>query len=61
MHARTKHPEQSLFERLWGSGFMPSRHQGVLLRRGDPVLYLNNPAGVTREDRRAQLRTPWQH
>ena len=56
MHARTKHPEQSLFGRLWGSGFMPSRHQGVLLRsEGDPVLYLNNPAGVTREDRRAQL------
>ena len=56
MHARTKHPEQSLFGRLWGSGFMPSRHQGVLLRsQGDPVLYLNNPAGVTREDRRAQL------
>ena len=35
---------------------MPSQHQGVLLRsQGDPVLYLNNPAGVSREDRRAQL------
>ena len=56
MHARTKHPEQSLFGRLWGSGFMSSQHQGVLLRsQGDPVLYLNTPAGVTREDRRAQL------
>ena len=56
MHARTKHAEQSLFGRLWGSGFMPSQHQGVLLRsQGDPVLYLNNPAGVTRNDRRAQL------
>ena len=56
MHARTRHPEQSLFGRLWGSGFMSSQHQGVLLRsQGDPVLYLNNPAGVTREDRRAQL------
>ena len=58
MHARTKHAEQSLFGRLWGSGFMSSQHQGVLLRsQGDPVLYLNNPAGVTRQDRRAQLDT----
>ena len=58
MHARTKHAEQSLFGRLWGSGFMSSQHQGVLLRsQGDPVLYLNNPAGVTRGDRRAQLDT----
>ena len=49
MHARTKHPEQSLFGRLWGSGFMPSRHQGVLLRsEGDLLLYLNNPVGVTK-------------
>jgi hypothetical protein len=56
MHARSRHAEQSLFGRLWGSGFMPSQHQGVLLRsQGDPVLYLNNPAGVTREDRRAQI------
>ncbi|NNC87667.1 MAG: DUF1501 domain-containing protein [Akkermansiaceae bacterium] len=58
MHARTSHPEQSLFNRLWGPGFLPSEHQGVLLRsEGDPVLYLNNPAGVTRRDRRAQLDT----
>lgn len=58
MHARTKHAEQSLFGRLWGSGFMSSQYQGVLLRsQGDPVLYLNNPAGVTRGDRRAQLDT----
>ncbi|XZE54215.1 DUF1501 domain-containing protein [Planctomycetaceae bacterium SH139] len=56
MHARTNHAEQSLFNRLWGPGFMPSEHQGVLLRsQGDPVLYLSNPAGVTRADRRAQL------
>ena len=56
MHAHTKHPEQSLFGRLWGSGFMPSEHQGTLMRsQGDPVLYLSNPAGVSREDRRAQL------
>ena len=41
MHARSKFPEQSLFGRLWGTGFMPSEHQGVLLRsEGDAVLYL---------------------
>ena len=32
MHARSKYPEQSLFARLWGTGFMPSDHQGILLR-----------------------------
>jgi uncharacterized protein (DUF1501 family) len=56
MHARTRHPEQSLFNRLWGPGFLSSDHQGILLRsQGDPVLYLSNPAGVSRADRRAQL------
>ena len=56
MHARSKFPEQSLFGRLWGTGFMPSEHQGVLLRsEGDPVLYLKNPSGVSGKDRRAQL------
>jgi len=56
MHAHSNHAEQSLFGRLWGSGFMPSDHQGILLRsEGDPVLYLSNPAGVSRKDRRAQL------
>lgn len=56
MHARTNHAEQSLFNRLWGPGFLSSDHQGMLMRsQGDPVLYLSNPAGVTRQDRRAQL------
>ncbi len=56
MHAKTNFAEQSLFNRLWGTGFLPSDHQGMLMRsQGDPVLYLSNPAGVTREDRRAQL------
>ncbi len=56
MHARTKFPEQSLFNRLWGTGFMPSDHQGMLMRsEGDPVLYLSNPPGVSRSDRRHQL------
>ena len=56
MHARTNFAEQSLFNRLWGTGFLPSDHQGILMRsQGDPVLYLSNPAGVSRNDRRAQL------
>jgi uncharacterized protein (DUF1501 family) len=56
MHARTNFAEQSLFNRLWGTGFMPSDHQGMLMRsQGDPVLYLSNPPGVARADRRAQL------
>ncbi len=56
MHAKTSFAEQSLFGRLWGSGFLPAEHQGVLLRsEGDPVLYLNNPPGVDRLDRRQQL------
>ena len=56
MHARTNHPQQSLFNRLWGTGFMPSDHQGVLFRAAEnPILYLKNPKGVSRSDRRAQL------
>lgn len=56
MHARTNHPEQSLFNRLWGPGFLPSDHQGMLMRsQGDPVLYLSNPPGVSSSDRRNQL------
>ncbi|MCH2113291.1 MAG: DUF1501 domain-containing protein [Pirellulales bacterium] len=56
MHAKTSHAEQSLFNRLWGTGFMPSDHQGMLMRsEGDPVLYLSNPPGVTSADRRVQL------
>ncbi len=47
---------QPLYSRLWGSGFIPSRHQGVQFRSGrDPVLYLNNPAGIEDESRRSML------
>ena len=47
---------QALFSRLWGSGFLPSKHQGVQFRPGaDPVLYLNDPPGIGREDRRQIL------
>ena len=48
--------EQGLYARLWGSGFLPSRHLGVLFRSGkDPVLYLQNPPGVSADSRRRQL------
>jgi hypothetical protein len=48
--------KQALYSRLWGSGFLPSKHQGVKLRSGaDPVLYLNDPQGVDRPMRRRML------
>jgi hypothetical protein len=47
---------QPLYSRLWGNGFLPSQYQGVQFRAGkNPVLYLNNPPGVTEQDRRDQL------
>lgn len=50
--------DQPLFGRLWGSGFLPSVHQGVRLRSvGDPVLYLSNPPGIDSEARRRLLDT----
>jgi hypothetical protein len=48
--------DQPLYDRLWGSGFLPTRHQGVKLRGGkEPVLYLANPAGCSNEIRRQML------
>ncbi|MEM8487087.1 MAG: DUF1501 domain-containing protein [Bacteroidota bacterium] len=47
---------QPLYARLWGNGFLPSLHQGVQFRSGkDPVLYLNNPDGITDRSRRKML------
>jgi hypothetical protein len=47
---------QALFSRLWGAGFLPTKHQGVALRStGDPVLYLSNPPGVSADARRKML------
>ena len=47
---------QPLYARLWGNGFLESRHQGVQLRAGaDPVLYLADPEGVSPESRRRML------
>ena len=48
--------DQPLFSRLWGSGFIPSQHQGVRFRSGDdPVLYLSNPPGIDAATRRRML------
>ena len=48
--------DQPLYDRLWGSGFLPTQHQGVKFRNaGDPVLYLSNPNGIARPMRRQQL------
>jgi uncharacterized protein DUF1501 len=47
---------QPLYDRLWGSGFLPTKYQGVKFRSaGDPVLYLSNPAGFPAENRRVFL------
>ena len=47
---------QALSERFWGSGFLDGRHQGCKIRSGaNPVLYLNDPDGVSRGDRRRML------
>lgn len=47
---------QPLYDRLWGAGFLPSKHQGVKFGGGkDPVLYLNNPDGMSSELRRKTL------
>ncbi len=47
---------QPLYDRLWGSGFLPTRYQGVKFRSvGDPVLYLTDPDGFTRDQRRGFL------
>jgi hypothetical protein len=43
---------QALSDRMWGTGFLPSRYQGVKLRAGaDPVLYISNPEGFDRDQR----------
>lgn len=48
--------DQPLYDHYWGTGFLPSRHQGVRLRsQGEPVLYLNNPPGVSSTVRRRML------
>lgn len=49
---------QPIAARQWSSGFLPTKHQGVQLRsKGDPVLYLTNPPGVTRDRQGADVTT----
>lgn len=49
-------PAQALFDRLWGTGFLPSEHQGVKFRSGaDPVLFLSDPPGIDATTRRRML------
>jgi hypothetical protein len=56
MISQGKGQPQALFSRLWGSAFLPSEHQGTVMRSGkDPILFLNNPEKMTREHRRYML------
>lgn len=56
--SRGKEGGQPLYAKLWGNGFLPSEHQGVMFRSGDdPVLYLNDPKGMSRNNRRKMLNT----
>ena len=49
---------QLFYDWYWGTGFLPSKYQGVKFRSsGDPVLYLSNPDGLSRETRRTWLDT----
>ncbi len=54
--ANALNPDQPLFSRLWGNGFLPSKYQGVKFRAGgDPVLYLSDPPGIDKTTRRRML------
>ena len=58
MISKGRGQSQALYARLWGSGFLPSKFQGVNFRSsGDPVLYLPNPPGIDRANRRNILNT----
>jgi uncharacterized protein (DUF1501 family) len=55
-HTHPKANVQAISARLWSSGFLSGQYAGVALRAsGDPVLYINNPDGVTRDIRRKML------
>ena len=54
--SRGRNGDQPIYSRLWGSAFLPSLHQGVQFRSGaDPVLFLNDPDGLTKTSRRRML------
>ena len=47
---------QALYHRLWGTGFLPTKHQGIAFQSvGDPVLFLSNPSGVDNKVRHKML------
>jgi hypothetical protein len=55
-HSHPKANVQAISARLWSAGFLSAQHAGVALRSsGDPVLYINNPAGVPAKIRRRML------
>jgi hypothetical protein len=48
--------EQAISSRLWSSGYLPGEHAGVSFRsKGDPILFINNPAGVPSEIRQKTI------
>ncbi len=54
--SRERQGDQPLYAKLWGNGFLPSEHQGVIFRSGEnPVYYLNNPGGIDKSTRRRVL------
>ena len=56
MISNGKESDQPLYTRLWSAGFLPSELQGVQFRgKGDAVLYLSNPPGISAETRRRML------
>jgi Protein of unknown function (DUF1501) len=56
MLSRSNSFDQPLYAKLWGNGFLPSQHQGVMFRNGpDPVLYLSDSPGIDRPTRRRML------
>ncbi len=56
MISNGKESDQPLYTRLWSAGFLPSEYQGVQFRgKGDPVLYLSNPPGISPQTRRRML------
>jgi len=56
MVSQGRTPDQPLYDRLWGSGFLPTKYAGVKFRSvGDPVLYLSDPPGLDKQTRRRML------
>ncbi|MFN3192337.1 MAG: DUF1501 domain-containing protein [Aureliella sp.] len=53
---KNREQEQAISSRLWSAGYLPGRHSGVSFRSGnDPILYINNPPGVSSEVRKRSI------